>query len=299
MGTSFTEPQQNLFLFELISQETKHTNTLLKMQHAVVAEEPQGMPLPHFALEQELAVVLTLSGEFEDAAPAIVEIEAPVQAAVVEAPVLPEFKRVSEEKEPEYPNNATRQIMRELKELASESYSQKQLKVEIIDDNPFELNVILTPSDGIYKDGYYEMVMTLSKEYPSKKPTFHCPCEIFHPNVNSQGAICFSLLGESASHLRITDYAHGLLWLLYYPNLYSRMNPSCPQDEQKFAQLARTSIVGGTVRGRQYKRSRCLPAEKNEGEEKLNLKGECDGKEWVWKLVGEEWVQVFDALSSS
>lgn len=261
-------------------------------QPVIIAEAVS--PLPLVELEQSLAV-LTLSGEFEDAPPAVVEIEPP---AGVE-PVLPVFQRVTEEKEPEYPNNATRQIMKELKELASESYSEEQLKVEMIDENPFKLKVILTPNDGLYKDGYYEMAMTLTEEYPVTKPTFHCPCQIFHPNVDYSGTICFSLLGESASHLRITDYVHGLLWFLYYPNLYSRMNMDCPRNEKEFAQMVRTSIVGGTVCAREYKRSRCLPVEKNEGEGDLSLKGERDGKEWVWKLVGEDWVQVFGGASSS
>ena len=202
------------------------------------------------------------------------------------------FKRLTKPKKAE--SSAVRQIMKELQELNSESYSDQQLKVEMVGENPFELMVVLMPNDGLYKDGYYEMIMKLPSNYPNSKPSFTCPCEIFHPNIDYSGSICFSLLGEDNRDLRITDYAHGLLWLLYYPNLYSRMNSDCPREEKEFARLVRASIVGGKVCGRDYKRSRLLPKEEEEGEKEVNLKGGKNGKEWVWKLVGEEWVQVFE-----
>ena len=250
------------------------------------------------ALGQDLALLtLSASGEFEDA-DIVLDLDlppAPEEAAGIPPPPPPppEFKRVTK-KEGKLENSATRQIMKELQELSSESYSDEQLKIEMVDDNPFKLKVILMPNDGLYKDGYYEMLMTLPPNYPSQKPSFHCPCEIFHPNVDYSGSICFSLLGESSSHLRITDFAHGLLWLLYYPNLYSRMNSDCPREEKEFAQLVRSSIVGGKVCGREYQRSRRLPKKESKGEKEVNLKGEKNGKEWVWKMVGQEWVQVFE-----
>jgi ubiquitin-protein ligase len=142
----------------------------------------------------------------------------------VNAPLPPNFKRVTKEKEPEYGSNAVRQIMRELKEMNQLNFAEEQLCVEMEGDDPFKLIVKLTPNDGLYKDGYYEITMELTEEYPHKKPTFHCKSQIFHPNIDYNGKICFSLLDEDGQNLRLADYAHGFLWLLYYPNLYSRLN---------------------------------------------------------------------------
>jgi len=164
----------------------------------------------------------------------------------------------------------------------------------------------------LYQDGEYEIEMKLPKEYPRSKPTFACKSVIFHPNVDYCGKICFSLLDESDSNLRIADYAHGMLWLLYYPNLWSRLNMDCPREEKPFAQMVRTSIAGGVVAGRSYPRSRKLVKmdekmqvmEKEKSGDKLKeevvnvnvqdvLKTTKNGKTWVWMLKNEEWVQEF------
>jgi len=181
------------------------------------------------------------------------------------------FQRVTEvQREPEQPQKGARQIMKELKELNQMEFDEDQIRVEMEDENPFKLIVTLTPNDGLYKDGQYEMVVALTENYPTQKPSFSCRSQIFHPNVDYHGKICFSLLDEDNTHLRIADYVHGLLWLLYYPNLYSRLNMDCPRDEKQFARMVRTSIVGGDVEGRSYDRSAKLvkieEAKKRQGE---------------------------------
>jgi hypothetical protein len=40
--------------------------------------------------------------------------------------------------------------------------------------------------------------------------------------------------------VRLVDYAHALLWLLYQPNLDSRLNGDCPQTKDEFRRLVRT-----------------------------------------------------------
>ena len=186
------------------------------------------------------------------------------------------------------------------------SFGEGQVVVEMEGDSPFALVVTLTPNEGLYKDGYFEITMKIPPEYPSKKPTFHFRSPVFHPNVGEDGSICFSLLNESDSNLRIADYAHGLLWLMYYPNLYSRMNSSCPQDEKQFASMVKDSIQGGSVAGKVYKRSKVLlekDEKKKEEEEERKKNGEeenAKGKEEEtapkseWHLIGQDWVQFFE-----
>eukprot|EP00008_Paramoeba_atlantica_P003685 CAMPEP_0201485648 /NCGR_PEP_ID=MMETSP0151_2-20130828/9746_1 /ASSEMBLY_ACC=CAM_ASM_000257 /TAXON_ID=200890 /ORGANISM="Paramoeba atlantica, Strain 621/1 / CCAP 1560/9" /LENGTH=428 /DNA_ID=CAMNT_0047869881 /DNA_START=167 /DNA_END=1453 /DNA_ORIENTATION=+ len=204
------------------------------------------------------------------------------------------FTRITKEQEPKYANNAIRQIMTELKEFNSYSFSQDQVEVAMEGEDPYSLLITLTPNDGLYRDGYYEVGMKLTKEYPTKKPELTFKSPIFHPNIAYSGAICFSLLNEDKK-LRITDYVHGMLWLLYHPNLFSRMNSDCPTDEMSFASLVRKSISGGEIAGHTYPRSKKLPSKVKEKKDTLGeLKTEKDGKVWVWRLVGEDWVQFFE-----
>lgn len=71
--------------------------------------------------------------------------------------------------------------------------------------------------------------------------------------------------------------------------------------------MVRTSIEGGVVAGRTFERSPRLPKKvcesgsesgsgsgnENGESESANLKNEKNGKKWEWRLVNEEWVQVF------
>jgi len=217
------------------------------------------------------------------------------------------FQRLTVAREPERPTNSVRQILRELRELNKENFDNHQLQVRVKGDDPRHLLVTLTPDDGLYVDGHYEISMTLPDNYPQGKPTFHCDSPIFHPNIAYDGGICFSLLEENESFLRIGDYAHGLLWLMYYPNLYSRVNMDCPRDEKLFREMVRTSIEGGVVAGRVYERSVRLGKKEEEKMEEgksglesgcvggsgSGVGGEKSGKKWEWRLVNKEWVQVF------
>ena len=55
----------------------------------------------------------------------------------------------------------------------------------------------------------------------------------------TQVTCCFNILGgnEWDSSLRLADYVHALLWLLYQPNLDSRLNGSCPQNTEEYVSL--------------------------------------------------------------
>jgi hypothetical protein len=41
--------------------------------------------------------------------------------------------------------------------------------------------------------------------------------------------------------MRLVDYAHALLWLLYQPNLDSRLNSECPHNGHEFERLVRSA----------------------------------------------------------
>jgi hypothetical protein len=49
--------------------------------------------------------------------------------------------------------------------------------------------------------------------------------------------------------VRLIDYAHGLLWLLYQPNLSSRLNGAVPSHPSDYAKLVHKSLQGKSVAG--------------------------------------------------
>ena len=108
------------------------------------------------------------------------------------------FKRITKEKPTEHPTNSTKQIMNELKEFHNNTFSDEQIQLQFQnEDDPFHLVFILTPNDGLYRDGYFEILMTLSDNYPQQHPTLSALSPIFHPNISYDGNICFSLLNET------------------------------------------------------------------------------------------------------
>ena len=203
-----------------------------------------------------------------------------------------------------------RQIMLELKEATKYNFSDGQVVIEFEEEGErggreglFCVKVGLFPNDGVYEGGEWWVRITMTENYPRQKPEFRFLTPIFHPNVDVDGDICFNLLEEEddlwgsdeeeeegekrgEGEMRIADYAHGLLFLLYYPNLFDPLNAECPTDEKEYMELVRGSIEGGVVRGIKYERSKRLP-KKEEGEEE-------EKKKWVWKLVDSEWVQVWE-----
>ena len=207
-----------------------------------------------------------------------------------------------------------RQIMLELKEAAKYNFSDGQVVVELEEgggegrrEGLFCVKVGLFPNDGVYEGGEWWVRMTMTENYPRQKPEFRFITPIFHPNVDEEGDICFNLLEEEdglwasdeeersgEGEMRIADYAHGLLFLLYYPNLFDPLNCECPTDEKEFMELVRESIEGGMVRRVNYERSKRLPKKEEEKEEGEGKGKEEEKKKWVWKLVDSEWAQVWE-----
>jgi hypothetical protein len=119
-------------------------------------------------------------------------------------------------------------------------------------------------------------------------PVIRCKTPVLHPNIEGN-EICLNILDGSAllyspvlltevvvvranerlasssctdewnECLRLVDYAHALLWLLYNPNLDSRLNCDCPETQHEFEELARRALCGGTVGGRTYESLLIVP----------------------------------------
>lgn len=54
--------------------------------------------------------------------------------------------------------------------------------------------MILGPSDSPYSSGVYQLTIHFPQDYPFKPPKVTFVTKIYHPNINSNGAICLDIL---------------------------------------------------------------------------------------------------------
>ncbi len=114
-------------------------------------------------------------------------------------------------------SNLNKVLLKEFQELNFKSFSENQIQITFPNEQDLtEVTVILLPSGGPYAGGRFEFELKLPADYPNSTPKVRCSTKIFHPNVSYSGDVCFNLFSDEwDSCLRLVDYAHALLWLLY------------------------------------------------------------------------------------
>lgn len=144
-----------------------------------------------------------------------------------------------------------RTVLKEFQESNLKSFSDGQININFPDENDLtKVDVVLTPTGGLYNGGTFVFAVNLPTNYPDAVASISCRTKIFHPNIDFSGYICFNLLNDEWNpDVRLIDYAHGLLWLLYQPNLGSRLNGAVPNDQSEYAELVHKSLQGKTVAG--------------------------------------------------
>eukprot|EP00825_Cyclidium_porcatum_P050727 TRINITY_DN9129_c0_g1_i2.p1 TRINITY_DN9129_c0_g1~~TRINITY_DN9129_c0_g1_i2.p1 ORF type:complete len:194 (-),score=43.26 TRINITY_DN9129_c0_g1_i2:289-870(-) len=115
-----------------------------------------------------------------------------------------------------------------LKELEQFSKSEEAtLKVQTIGNDLYHWKgFIAGPKDTVYENGYFQIDIQLSNDYPYKPPKMKFDTKIWHPNISSQtGAICLDILkNEWSPALSIRTALLSLQALMCTPE------PKDPQD---------------------------------------------------------------------
>jgi len=88
------------------------------------------------------------------------------------------------------------------------------------DDDIYEwVATIHGPEDSPYSGGLFKLKIHFSTEYPFKPPQIRFITKIYHPNINSSGAICLDILKSSWSPaLTISKVLLSICSLLTDPN---------------------------------------------------------------------------------
>eukprot|EP01104_Vermistella_antarctica_P019046 TRINITY_DN7287_c0_g1_i1.p1 TRINITY_DN7287_c0_g1~~TRINITY_DN7287_c0_g1_i1.p1 ORF type:complete len:557 (+),score=101.84 TRINITY_DN7287_c0_g1_i1:87-1673(+) len=125
---------------------------------------------------------------------------------------------------------ALKRIMKELAELTRDPPSNCSAGVSA--EDLFHWNGSITGRVGTnYEGGTFNLFIQFPRDYPFKPPKIQFTTKVFHPNINSNGAICLDVLKDNWSPaLTITKL------LLCIDSLLGCPNPDDPLDAYK-AQL--------------------------------------------------------------
>ena len=125
-----------------------------------------------------------------------------------------------------------KRIVREMGDMAKAPELCKVCKVEPINDDLNRLQLTLLPVSGNFANTRIPFEITFPDNYSVSPPTIRCDVAIYHPNIESSGDICFSLLEEDWSpSFSLTTIANGLLWLLDNGNFDDALVCNVPEDD--------------------------------------------------------------------
>jgi len=94
---------------------------------------------------------------------------------------------------------STKRIAKELKEILTDPPCNCSAGPIKDDDLYLWQATIMGPSDSPYHGGVFNLRITFPTDYPFKPPKVEFKNKVYHPNINSNGAICIDILKDSWS----------------------------------------------------------------------------------------------------
>ncbi|KAA8492100.1 Ubiquitin-conjugating enzyme E2 2 [Porphyridium purpureum] len=89
---------------------------------------------------------------------------------------------------------------------------------------------IFGPSETPWEGGVYSLRLTFTEQYPEKPPRVRFTCEMFHPNVYSDGTLCLDIIQDKWSPIyTVNSILTSIQSLLTDPNPLSPANTEAAQ----------------------------------------------------------------------
>ena len=125
---------------------------------------------------------------------------------------------------------ALRRIERELKELRADPPANCSAGPVREDDLLRWKGVIFGPADSPFAGGVFNLDILFPTDYPFKSPSITFTTKIYHPNINSSGAICLDILKSQWSPvMTISKVLLSICSLLCDPNPNDPLVPEIAQ----------------------------------------------------------------------
>ena len=110
---------------------------------------------------------------------------------------------------------ALKRINKELKDIANDPPAQ--CSAGPVGDDPFHWQaIILGPTDSPFEGGVFFLNIHFPTDYPFKPPKFAFTTRIYHPNINSNGAICLDILRSQWSPALTVSKVRYLRYPMFY-----------------------------------------------------------------------------------
>ncbi len=113
---------------------------------------------------------------------------------------------------------ALKRIKKELEEINRDPPAN--CSAGLVDDDLYHWQAtIMGPSDSPYQGGVFFLSINFPMDYPFKPPKCVFQTKIYHPNINSNGAICLDILKDQWSPaLTVSKVLLSISSLLCDPN---------------------------------------------------------------------------------
>jgi ubiquitin-conjugating enzyme E2 M len=128
------------------------------------------------------------------------------------------------------------------------------------DNDLFSFTITITAEEGYWKGGTYSFQFNYPPNYPYKPPKIKCVEKIYHPNIDSEGHVCVSVLREDYSPVfSLNHFIQSLLFILYTPNMMDPLEGHIAvlyqSDYDQFVRNVKASMRGRVVEGIAYTRA--------------------------------------------
>eukprot|EP00741_Cyanophora_paradoxa_P008302 tig00001286_g8031.t1 len=115
----------------------------------------------------------------------------------------------------------------------------------ISDDNLYIWSAtIFGPDESPWEGGVYSLRLTFTEAYPDKPPKVRFTCEMFHPNVYSDGTLCLDIIQDAwVPTYTVATILTSIQSLLTDPNPASPANPEAAHlynnDKKEYSKRVR------------------------------------------------------------
>ena len=118
------------------------------------------------------------------------------------------------------------------------------------DDNIYSWDAMLVgPTETPYAGGMFKLAILFPTDYPFKPPKINFVTKVYHPNINTNGAICLDILKEQWSPaLTISKVLLSICSLLNEPNPADPLMPEIADEYIKNRALFVEKATAWTTR---------------------------------------------------